>query len=111
MTLLRSTLSLALSRSAGTGSPGAGRTHARVQNEPKTVVFRAKITAKSRRTEVVGTLSDGETIKIHVADPADKGKANSELRAFLAQEFGVPRDQVKIISGLTSPLKLVRITL
>jgi len=81
-----------------------------LQNEPKSVIFRAKITAKSRRSEVVGTLSDGETIKIHVAAPADKGKANAELRSFLAQEFGVRRDQVEIISGLTSPLKLVRIT-
>jgi len=53
--------------------------------------------------------SDGEIIKIDIAAPAAKGKANLELIKFLAREFAIARNNVKIISGAGDRLKLVKI--
>jgi uncharacterized protein (TIGR00251 family) len=71
--------------------------------------FRVKAIPRSARTEVAGKLADG-TIKIKVAAVPDKGRANAELCAFLAREFGVPQNRVEIIAGQTSPLKVVRVS-
>jgi hypothetical protein len=67
-----------------------------------------KVIPKSSRTELVGQLADG-TWKVKVAAPPEKGKANRELCAFLAEHFGVPRSRVRIVSGETSHLKRIRI--
>jgi hypothetical protein len=67
-----------------------------------------KVIPKSSRTELAGRLADG-TWKVKVAAPPEKGKANRELCAFLADHFGVPRSRVRIVSGETSHLKRVRI--
>ena len=69
-----------------------------------------KVIPKSSRTELVGQLADG-TWKVKVDAPPEKGKANRELCAFLADHFGVPRSRVRILSGETSHLKRVRIDL
>ncbi len=71
--------------------------------------MRIKAIPRSPRTEVAGTLADG-SVKIKVAAPPDQGKANAELCAFLAHEFGVRRDRVEVIAGRASPLKIVRVT-
>jgi uncharacterized protein len=71
--------------------------------------FRVKAIPRSARTEVAGKLADG-TIKIKVAAVPDKGKANAELCAFLAREFGVPQAHVEIVAGRNSPLKVVRVS-
>lgn len=67
-----------------------------------------KVTPKSSRTELVGKLPDG-TWKVKVAAVPEKGKANRDLCAFLADHFGVPQSRVHILSGETSHLKRVRI--
>jgi len=54
--------------------------------------------------------SDGEIIKIDVAAPAVKGKANQALILFLAEEFSADKNKIKIISGAGDRLKLVKIT-
>lgn len=72
------------------------------------LVLRIKVIPRSPRTEIAGTMDDG-TLKIRVAAVPDKGKANTELCAFLAREHGVPKDHVSIITGETSTLKQVRI--
>ncbi|MCX5647331.1 MAG: DUF167 domain-containing protein [Phycisphaerae bacterium] len=72
------------------------------------VVFTAKIVPSSSRTVVAGTLAD--MIKIRVAAAPEKGKANQCLIAFLAQELGVKKNAIEILSGQTNPIKQVRIT-
>lgn len=52
---------------------------------------------------------DGEIIKLDVAAPAVKGKANLELIKFLADEFRVNKNNIKIISGAGERMKLVKI--
>lgn len=70
------------------------------------MTIRVKVIPRSARTEIAGTMADG-TIKIRVAAPPEKGKANDELARFLASHFGVSR--VEIISGHTAALKMVRL--
>jgi uncharacterized protein (TIGR00251 family) len=54
-------------------------------------------------------MADG-TLKIRIAAPPEKGKANDELCGFLAHHYGVPKANVRVLSGHTAPLKLVHIT-
>jgi uncharacterized protein (TIGR00251 family) len=70
--------------------------------------FRVKVIPKSSKTELVGYLPDG-TWKIKVAAAPERGKANKELRAFLAERLGVPPSRVEIVSGETSHHKHIRI--
>lgn len=70
--------------------------------------LRVKVIPKSPRNEIVGTMADG-TLKVRIAAAPEKGRANAELCAFLARHYGVPKSAVTILSGQTSPRKLVRI--
>jgi uncharacterized protein (TIGR00251 family) len=70
---------------------------------------RFKVIPSSAKTEIVGEMADG-TLKVRIAAPPEKGKANDALCAFLAGHYGVPRSAVTIVSGHTAALKLVRIT-
>ena len=67
-----------------------------------------KVVPRSARNQVAGRMADG-TLRVHVAAPAEKGKANAELCAFLAAAFGVPAGHVTIAGGVTSARKLLRI--
>jgi len=71
------------------------------------VVFTAKIVPGSSRTAVAGVLDD--MVKIRVAAPPEKGKANQCLVAFLAKLLGVRRSDVEIVSGQTRPVKQVQV--
>lgn len=77
------------------------------QGAPATL--RVKVIPKSPKTEIAGELADG-TLKVRLRAAPERGKANAELCAFLAREIGIPASQVEVISGHTSPLKLVRIS-
>ncbi len=70
--------------------------------------IRVKVLPKSPKTEIVDTLDDG-TIKIRVAAPPEKGKANKELIKFLAKHFEVDKSAITIVSGKSDPLKLIKI--
>jgi uncharacterized protein (TIGR00251 family) len=53
---------------------------------------------------------DVETVCISIKAPADKNKANFELVKFLAKELLINKDDIKIISGATSRIKLLKIS-
>lgn len=53
-------------------------------------------------------MSDG-TLKVRLAAVPEKGKANAELCAVIAREYGVPASKVEVIAGATSTRKTVRI--
>ncbi len=59
----------------------------------------------ARRTEVAGM--HGARIKVRLAAPATEGRANAALIEFLAEEFGVARRDIKILSGMKSRDKRV----
>jgi uncharacterized protein (TIGR00251 family) len=59
------------------------------------------------RTEFAG--NHGDRIKVRVSGRAVDGKANEALIEFLAAHYGVPRRNVRIVSGLKSRQKRVQI--
>lgn len=71
-------------------------------------VIRVKVRPNAAATRVAGMMADG-TIKIDVAAPPDKNKANRELARFLSKELKVPAENVKIVSGAGKPFKIVKI--
>ena len=72
------------------------------------MVFPVKVVPGSSRTTIAGVL-DG-MLKIKVAAPPEKGKANKVLCSFLAAKLGVKKNAVTITSGRTGPVKTVQIT-
>ena len=71
--------------------------------------LRIKVIPGAPKTEIKGEMADG-TLKIAVAAAPEKGKANAALIDFLAKNFGVPKGNVKIISGISTRTKLVKIS-
>jgi uncharacterized protein (TIGR00251 family) len=55
------------------------------------------------RTQITGR--HGPALKIRVAVPPEHGKANDALGTVLATAFGVPRDDVTLLSGERSRTK------
>jgi len=70
--------------------------------------LRVKAIPGSSKTEVRDLMADG-TIKIAVAAPAERGKANIELLRFLSEELGVPRGSLVLVAGAGDRLKLIKI--
>jgi hypothetical protein len=51
----------------------------------------------------------GDEISVSIKAKPERGKANRELVKRLAEHFGVPEPNVRILSGLASRKKLVEI--
>ena len=51
----------------------------------------------------------GDALKVRVASPPIEGKANEELRRFLADAFGVPVRNVALVRGEMGRRKTLRI--
>ena len=77
-------------------------------NSSGELILAVKVIPKSPHNRIAGRMADG-ALKVKIAAPPEKGKANAELRAFLARQLGVPKANVTIISGETSPRKRIRI--
>jgi uncharacterized protein (TIGR00251 family) len=75
------------------------------------VYFRVKVRPGASLTALKQVLKDcdGEIMKIDIAAPAVKGRANQALIKFLAGEFAIGKNNVRIISGAGDRLKLVKI--
>lgn len=80
--------------------------HRLQQDGMVTIAVRAKPGA--RRTEATDRLEDG-SYKVSVAAPPEDGRANAELLTYLARMFGVAASKVRLVSGGTARMKLVRI--
>ena len=66
-----------------------------------------KVHPRAKRSAITGRL--GDAWKLDLAAPPVDGKANEECVRFLAEFAGVPRARVRIVTGLTSRLKVVEI--
>jgi uncharacterized protein len=66
-----------------------------------------KVHPRARRSALTGRL--GDAWKLSLAAPPVDGKANDECVRFFAEFAGVPRSRVRIVTGLTSRLKVVEI--
>ncbi|MFA6305342.1 MAG: DUF167 domain-containing protein [Candidatus Gracilibacteria bacterium] len=80
---------------------------------PPSGYLRIKVIPKSPKnciTEILDDKENGQTYKIKIAAPAEKGKANAELIKFLSKELNLPTEKISIISGKTEHLKLIKIS-
>jgi uncharacterized protein (TIGR00251 family) len=75
--------------------------------EHPAVILSVRVVPKASKSEIVSL--EGETLKVRVAAPPVKGKANKELIKLLAGTLGVRNDQVEIISGQRARRKRVRV--
>lgn len=70
-------------------------------------IINVKLIPRSSRNEIIGKENDG--IKIKLTAPPVDGRANTALVQFLANELGVPKRDIEIVSGERSRKKSIRI--
>lgn len=71
------------------------------------VRLKVKVTPGASSSRVVGWL--GETLKVAVSEPPEKGKANAAVEALICQTLNLPNRAVRIVSGRHSQRKVVEI--
>jgi uncharacterized protein YggU (UPF0235/DUF167 family) len=67
--------------------------------------FAVKAVPGASADRIAGVL--GAALKVQVAAPPERGKANARLCALLARVLGVPAAAVSVAAGAASPRKLV----
>jgi hypothetical protein len=72
------------------------------------LVLDLKVIPRSQNREISDVMPSG-AIKVKVTAAPEKGKANDEVCAVLADYFKVPKRNVEVILGQTSRNKRVRI--
>jgi uncharacterized protein (TIGR00251 family) len=70
--------------------------------------LKIKVVPSSSRNGIAGWL--GDTLKVRVTAPAEGGKANAAVEATVAEALGLPRRAARIVSGRTSPRKVLEIS-
>lgn len=74
-----------------------------VHNCSDGVILTVKVVPGSSRTQISGR--HGDMLKIKIAAPPEKGKANKELQKYLAAQLKIKSKDVQIQSGQTSCVK------
>ena len=67
-----------------------------------------RVTTGAQRTEICEIMDDG-SLKVKLRAKPIKGKANLELIKLLAEELGISRQAMEIITGSQSRRKVVRV--
>lgn len=83
-------------------------TNLSIQEGDEGVILLAKVVPGSSGSTRICGLLDG-MLKVKVAAPPEKGKANQCLLKFLAKELGLKKNAVCILSGKTSPIKHIQL--
>jgi len=73
----------------------------------KLAKLKVKVVPGASCTELSGWL--GDLLKIRIAAQPEKGKANKAIIALLSDELQLPKNAFAIISGTTSPQKVIEI--
>jgi len=66
-----------------------------------------RVTPSASRDAVVGW--QGDVLRLHVAAPAQRGKANEAVLRLLAAALGIERRRLRIVRGHTSRQKVVSV--
>jgi uncharacterized protein (TIGR00251 family) len=75
---------------------------------PKAARLKVKVVPGSSRNEIVGWL--GDALKIKVTAPPERGKANEAVVELLATALDIATDDVVVVSGHSSPAKVVAVS-
>lgn len=76
---------------------------------PQGTRLRLRVKPGARKSAIVGV--HGGALKVSVAAPPERGKANAAVVALLAEALGLPASAITIASGTASQDKVVRIAL
>ena len=68
-----------------------------------------RVIAKAKREEVQ-KISEN-TYRIKVTAPPEKGKANKRVVELLSEELGIKKQDIRIVSGVTSSRKIIEISI
>ena len=68
--------------------------------------IQVKVKPNSRTEELS---REGDSFIVKVKEPPKEGKANQALIKLLAEHFGVPQSQVRILSGFRSGNKVIEV--
>ena len=68
--------------------------------------IQVKVKPNSRTEEVS---REGDSFIVKVKEPPREGKANQAVIRLLAQHFGVPKSQVRILVGFSSKTKVIEV--
>lgn len=74
--------------------------------------LRVRATPNARKSEIIDWELDalvGRVLRVRVAAPPVEGKANAELRNFLAKTLGLSKSKVRLEKGDTSRFKTFEI--
>lgn len=66
-----------------------------------------KVVPSSSRDQLAGWL--GDALKIKVMAPPEKGRANAAVVAFLAKQLDIDKQAIEVVSGHSSPAKILQI--
>lgn len=67
-----------------------------------------KVVPGASRSGISGWL--GDALKLRVAAPPERGKANAAVEALICEALGLPRGSVRVVAGARSPRKVLEIT-
>jgi len=70
------------------------------------VKIQVKVKPNSKTEELS---QEGDSFIVKVKEPPKEGKANQAVIKLLAEHFGVPQSQIKILSGFRSKDKVVEV--
>jgi uncharacterized protein YggU (UPF0235/DUF167 family) len=73
-----------------------------------TVRLRLRVAPGARRSQVDGRL--GDVWKLRVRSAPERGRANDDVVALLAETLGLPREDVRVVGGRTARDKVVELT-
>jgi hypothetical protein len=73
-----------------------------------TIKLPLKVVPGSSQDCIAGWL--GDTLKVRVRAPAERGRANAAVEQIIAKALGVPQARVRIVAGMTSARKVIEIS-
>ena len=68
--------------------------------------IKVKVIANSKENKIENL---GDFYKVHLKEKAEKGKANKSLIELLAEHFKKKKGQIRILSGMTSNIKIIEL--
>jgi uncharacterized protein (TIGR00251 family) len=69
--------------------------------------LQVKVAAGASRDGIDGWL--GDTLKLRVTAPPERGKANAAVERLVADVMGIPKTRVTVVSGHTSARKTLEL--
>jgi uncharacterized protein len=86
--------------------PGSGFPILRHMADPSTRL-RLRVSPGASRSELVGR--QGDSWKVRVKAPAERGRANKAALALIAEAVMLPRDRISVVGGASGRDKLLRL--